>query len=305
MLGGRKSRPLRSRRRGSSSLGRSVPVPAGCVPAHDRSHRGHVLDLLAKNAMSDPLSRSQSDRNSRVVDLAKATSSLPPTWISGYSAGGGSRILSKRRMYSATTATSVPWARNGSAPPGGRTARRRFWSAPAFAAGSPGLPGVAGGRDRPARIGHIVVQIGGPLCGCGNRGCFGPRQANSHRAEPPRGGSSRPPDGARRTSRGRPERHPEQHASPSPRAGRRARVGGTRLRGGGPRLRLSERPPPDRSRGDRPRRRLARGLQQLRHADRREDRRRRSTPAAPARSAASSLPPWATTRWCSVPSRWP
>lgn len=29
-----------------------------------------------------------------------------------------------------------------------------------------------GARDSGAEIGHIIMQIGGPLCGCGNRGCF-------------------------------------------------------------------------------------------------------------------------------------
>jgi len=29
-----------------------------------------------------------------------------------------------------------------------------------------------GAREAAAEIGHIVMEIGGPLCGCGNRGCF-------------------------------------------------------------------------------------------------------------------------------------
>ena len=29
-----------------------------------------------------------------------------------------------------------------------------------------------GARESASEIGHIVMQIGGPLCGCGNRGCF-------------------------------------------------------------------------------------------------------------------------------------
>ncbi|MBN2474021.1 MAG: ROK family protein [Pirellulales bacterium] len=29
-----------------------------------------------------------------------------------------------------------------------------------------------GARESAAEIGHIVIQIGGPLCGCGNRGCL-------------------------------------------------------------------------------------------------------------------------------------
>lgn len=29
-----------------------------------------------------------------------------------------------------------------------------------------------GARDSAMEIGHIVMQIGGPMCGCGNRGCF-------------------------------------------------------------------------------------------------------------------------------------
>ena len=29
-----------------------------------------------------------------------------------------------------------------------------------------------GARESAAEIGHIVMQIGGPVCGCGNRGCF-------------------------------------------------------------------------------------------------------------------------------------
>jgi len=29
-----------------------------------------------------------------------------------------------------------------------------------------------GARESAAEIGHIVMQIGGPRCGCGNRGCF-------------------------------------------------------------------------------------------------------------------------------------
>ena len=29
-----------------------------------------------------------------------------------------------------------------------------------------------GARESAGEIGHIIMQIGGPQCGCGNRGCF-------------------------------------------------------------------------------------------------------------------------------------
>ena len=31
---------------------------------------------------------------------------------------------------------------------------------------------VRGGREAAGEIGHLVMQVGGPLCGCGNRGCL-------------------------------------------------------------------------------------------------------------------------------------
>ena len=31
---------------------------------------------------------------------------------------------------------------------------------------------VRGAREAAGEVGHMVMQIGGPLCGCGNRGCF-------------------------------------------------------------------------------------------------------------------------------------
>ena len=83
------------------------------------------------------------------------------------------RPASRPPSSSATTATSAPWAKPGSARPAkpqralyicvgtgigsGLVQRGRLWR---------------GDRDSAGEIGHIMMQIGGPKCGCGGHGCF-------------------------------------------------------------------------------------------------------------------------------------
>ena len=136
-----------------------------------------------------------------------------------------------------------------------------------------------GDRESAGEIGHMIMQIGGPKCGCGNHGCF---EALASRTAIER--DIREAIAAGRTSvltelaggdlsvirsgmirkalEVEDELVTERHAP-------RGRSAGLRLR---------QRPPPDRSRGDRPRRRRDRGVQRLHHADRGEH--RRAGPAA-------------------------
>lgn len=125
-----------------------------------------------------------------------------------------------------------------------------------------------GARESAGEIGHIVMQIGGPKCGCGNRGCL---EALASRSAIER--DIREALAAGRTSvlaeplRRQPERHPQRHHPPHP-GGRRPpghRGRASRLGSAGPRL--PDRPPLDRPGGRRPGRRRDRGLQRLHDAD--------------------------------------
>ena len=76
-----------------------------------------------------------------------------------------------------------------------------------------------GARESAGEIGHIVMQIGGPKCGCGNRGCL---EALASRTAIERdirealaAGPNQHPD---RTGRRRPERHPQRRHPPRPEA---------------------------------------------------------------------------------------
>ena len=136
-----------------------------------------------------------------------------------------------------------------------------------------------GAREAAGEIGHIVMQIGGPVCGCGNHGCL---EALASRTAIERdirealaaGGTSKLSGGLRR----RPERH-SQRRHPQGAEGRGP--AGDRHpppRGRNAGLRLPHRAASDRPRGHRARRRPDRGLQRIHDADRGEHRRLR--PAA-------------------------
>ena len=110
-----------------------------------------------------------------------------------------------------------------------------------------------GARESAGEIGHIVMQIGGPKCGCGNRGCL---EALASRTAIERDIRDALAAGRTsvltRTDRRRPERHPQRRDPPRTR-GRAtplvSEVRPPRLRS--PRPRLPDRPPPDRPGGHR------------------------------------------------------
>ncbi len=65
--------------------------------------------------------------------------------------------LGEKWLGSARDADSVVAMLVGTGIGGGYVAKGKLWR---------------GAREAAAEIGHIVMQIDGPLCGCGNRGCF-------------------------------------------------------------------------------------------------------------------------------------
>ena len=73
-----------------------------------------------------------------------------------------------------------------------------------------------GARESAGEIGHIVMEIGGPKCGCGNRGCLEALASRTrHRARHPRGVGRRPDQRADGAFRRRPERHPQRRHPPA------------------------------------------------------------------------------------------
>ena len=126
------------------------------------------------------------------------------------------------------------------------------------------------------------MQMGGPNCGCGNRGCL---EALASRTAIERDIRAALAAGrhqqAHRALRRRPERDPQRRDPQSPQ-GRRClgrRHPASRRRDLG--LRLPDRPPPRRSGGHRPGRRPDRGLQRIHDADRGEHRRVRPPAGSP------------------------
>ena len=72
-----------------------------------------------------------------------------------------------------------------------------------------------GARESAGEIGHIVMQIGGPKCGCGNRGCLEALASRTAIERDIRAGHGRRPDQhSHRAGRRRPERHPQRRHPP-------------------------------------------------------------------------------------------
>ena len=216
-----------------------------------------------------------------VVDPERGLVVVAPNMqLTGVDLGALLKARFKRRSSSATTATSAPWAKRGSARPArpssalyicvgtgigsGLVQRGKLWR---------------GDRESAGEIGHMIMQLDGPKCGCGGRGCF---EALASRTAIER--DLREAIAAGRKSvllelaggdlsvirsgmiRKALDVEDELVTEVMRRA---AEVLGLRLR---------QRAAPDRSRGDRLRRRRDRGVQRLHHADRGE--RRRAGPDA-------------------------
>ena len=146
----------------------------------------------------------------------------------------------------------------------------------------------AGRANRPARSATSIMQIDGPMCGCGNRGCLEALASRTAiETRPPRRRSPRPEDRAHRTAPAATSGVIRSGALRQALEAEDALVTEVMRRAAEvARLRLPQRPPPDRPRGDRARRRRDRGVQRLHPADRREHRRAPTGCPAPATAAA-------------------
>ena len=92
--------------------------------------------------------------------------------LTGVAWGRTWRADSTCRWPWATTATSARWGRSGSARPA-RPERLGICVGTGIGAGFVQKGKLwRGARESAGEIGHIVMQIGGPKCGCGNRGCL-------------------------------------------------------------------------------------------------------------------------------------
>ena len=67
-----------------------------------------------------------------------------------------------------------------------------------------------GARESAGEIGHIVMQIGGPKCGCGNHGCLEALASRTAIERNIRGRGGRPPEHLGRIDRRQSERHSQR-----------------------------------------------------------------------------------------------
>jgi len=91
--------------------------------------------------------------NTRLGDYCQKTFGLPVAIGNDCNVG----ILGERWLGSARGAASAMGILVGTGVGGGFIQGSRVWR---------------GAREMASEIGHLVMQIGGPVCGCGNRGCL-------------------------------------------------------------------------------------------------------------------------------------
>ena len=153
---------------------RSSPRGVGPEPVIE-AIEATLCDLLAKNAMSDaPKPIAIGIAIPGVVDPAKGHIVITPnmdlsdtplvrrlqdTFKTPVVLGNDCNLgtLGEKWLGAARGADSAVGILVGTGIGGGFAQGSRLWR---------------GARESAGEIGHMVMQIGGPLCGCGNRGCF-------------------------------------------------------------------------------------------------------------------------------------